>query len=488
MFACFNRHWFVLKVKGRRYLTKNKKKIYITNVFSFLMKKVVLIILILGVLILQNVSANFVCGEVMEFGEYSPVWMDVIVYYESNPDDVSTCRINAQKKFCCDLEEIKSVSFGTNKRVFAELFDGETGFVSERVSLITTSGGFSIFPEMSIKKAITINSNFSEILIGENGFFMNFSLAEQYNNLKYSISDSDGFSEEILCEECLNYGFYLNLSKGKNTITFTAYNSKREIEESFEVYSLDYFKIKRDIICDGCRKNGENDFLVPSGELISVNLFLNSSHEISGKITDYFPVDFEIEDDSLKKDYSSTHNAIDFDFLGKEFLALYNLKSPSSIFPTTYTFNSYFNGFLTENRIRVTRIRFWPQFLYLNNLRKESFFNLAFNKINPQNPLIIYPENNFVELVAIYPKEKKNKVHASLDSSKISSKEEIFNIITSLSDNEIDKILIKIKSEKNKDFSLISENKEIILKKYKEDGNYDYYEAWTNNKQFKIRL
>ena len=204
------------------------------------------LISVLLLMFLQNVSANFVCGEVESNENYLPIWMNVIVYYESNPEEVTNCKINSEQKFCCDLWDIKSVSFAKDKKVFAEVFDLESGFVSNPVSLITTSEGFSVFPTLKIEKAIKI-SDFKKIIINEDSVFLNISLNERYNNLKYSVNSSEGFFERDLCSDCLKYEFYADVSRGKNEITLIAYNFDGEVEENFEVYSLDYLNLERKI-------------------------------------------------------------------------------------------------------------------------------------------------------------------------------------------------------------------------------------------------
>lgn len=70
--------------------------------------------------------------------------MEVISYYDENPEKTTKCQINPEKKFCCDLSEIKEISYKPGKKVIAEVFDNETKYVADPVYLETSSEGYDL--------------------------------------------------------------------------------------------------------------------------------------------------------------------------------------------------------------------------------------------------------------------------------------------------------------------------------------------------------
>lgn len=68
------------------------------------------LIIVLGIFffLTQNVSANFVCGQVSSIEDYSSNWMDVMVYYAENQNETTLCKVNPEGKFCCDSCELKN--------------------------------------------------------------------------------------------------------------------------------------------------------------------------------------------------------------------------------------------------------------------------------------------------------------------------------------------------------------------------------------------
>ena len=69
---------------------------------------------------LNLVNSSFVCGYVGDSEEISADWANVKVYYAENVSDFTNCQISPENKFCCDLENISSVEFSAEKRVFAK--------------------------------------------------------------------------------------------------------------------------------------------------------------------------------------------------------------------------------------------------------------------------------------------------------------------------------------------------------------------------------
>ena len=152
-----------------------------------------LVILLLFLFSLSFVSSSFVCGYVNNSQESSSSWSKVIIYPEEQPLSILECKVNPENKFCCDIEDIKGFTPSVGKKVFAEVFDEETGFVAGPVSLLLTEEGYDIFPQMNIQSAIVINSPEENIFINQSSVKINISLSGSYNNLKYTLNSSQGF-------------------------------------------------------------------------------------------------------------------------------------------------------------------------------------------------------------------------------------------------------------------------------------------------------
>jgi hypothetical protein len=443
------------------------------------------------ILNLSFVSSNFVCGFVNNSQDFSSSWGNVRVYYQENPQDFTECKINPENKFCCALEEIKSVTFGVGKIIFAEVFDKETGYVAGPVNLSSTEEGYDIFPLMNMKKAIIINSPEKRIFINESSILMNISLAEGYPNLKYSLNSSENSSQGIICENCHNPEFFLKLFKGKNTLRLTAYG-QREISEEIEIYSLDYFDIKDSFQCPRCINNGEK-VLVPSNTTINLRISFNSSHEISGDLLTYFPIDWIIDNFSAVEDYSETHKLISSPISGSSGEIVYSFKTPKTLLNRKDSFKYEFADLSIPKEVLVYRF-----FRYLPFHSSKKFSNIIYFKnslnqiISPTEPLVLVSENSPLDMVAIYPKAKMQGVFAYLNQDKqkaFKKNEYSFSIFTNLQSSKIDTILFRFKCPKDKILGFYDSSIAIPLQKYNEDKDYLYFEAYYSSKgNFKIKV
>jgi len=450
-----------------------------------------LLILILFLFNLTPLGANTVCGFVNNSENFSASWTNVLIYYAEKPNNALNCKINPENKFCCALEDIKAVNWQKGKLVYAEVYEKDLGYVEGPVSLITSEEGYQVFPEMQIKKAITINSPIKKILINESKFFFNVSLADNYNNLKYSINSSENFYQGIICENCKNHEFYLNLSKGKNIINLTAYD-KREISEKIEVYYLDYFNIQDSFECSKCITK-YNKILVPSNSLVNLKISFNSSHPVSGDLLTYFPLDWRIQNYSSIEDSSETHYLIREPISGDFGEITYSFNTPKVILNRNYFFKYEFFDFSITREI--TTYRFF-RFLPFHSSKK--FSNIIYlqkylkQKISPTEPLVLTTKETPLELVAIYPKMKLNGIFAYIDMDvpkKINKKGYSFEIITNLPSYKLENILFRFKSPKDKTLEFYDSSKKIPLEIYNEDENYYYFEAnYPKKGDFKIIL
>ncbi len=443
---------------------------------------------------LSDVQGNFACGILNNSENYSSSWENVFVYYSDNPLEYSTCKVNPEKKFCCDLDEIKSIKWEKGKLIFAEVFDSETGYFAGPVSLITSEEGYDVFPEMSLKKAIKLNSPIKKILINESYIVLNLTLDEKFNNLNFSeISSSRNFSQE-LCKNCTDISFNISLEKGKNLIDLVAYRG-REIHERFNIYSLDYLNISSFYECKGCYIKGKKVFL-PSDTEINLTISITSSHKINQEISIYFPKDWLILNNSFIEDYSDSHSKIRYS-LSENFSNIFlSFKTPK-IFLNRNDFLRYEIGdFFIDDKVIILKIgKFFP-IHSSKKFSKKTYFDYSLkNQISPQEPLVLLNLNhpNF-DLIAIYPKKSIKDSFISL----IYTKKQIlkpgvkvyeFHVLTNVPKKDIEKVLLRFKIPKNKSIELKNSLEIIPINKYKEDSFYEYFEVYLDNLDvFRIKV
>ncbi|MGY4884302.1 MAG: hypothetical protein ACP5NZ_01860 [Nanobdellota archaeon] len=435
---------------------------------------------------LPLITPNFACGLVKDSENISSSWREVIIYPEKNTSSFITCQINPENKFCCDLEEIKGLSVG--ERVFAEVFDKESGFVSNRRDLIITEEGYDLFPEMIIQKAISISSPSERIFINKSSVLINIFLAENYNNLNYSLNSSKGYFEEHFCEKCTNILLPISLAKGKNEIIITAYGD-REISEKIIFYNLDYLNFSRKVICNKCELR-DTYFYVPSEQNITFLSSFNSSHNISGDFLFYFPSEWSLLSSSGKQDFSPTHNILKSKIEDKrDFSINYSLTSPKVFIKTDYLFYQKIENQELITKLRVFKSKLIP-FHKKNIFSTGYFIKTSQEKASPTEPVVLNPNGGFIQLLAIFPNKEVIESYSNIkfdvkDSGK--SIESYFTILTSIPDQDIEKIWVIFKVEKEKEIQVYLMDKEISLEFYREDANYAYYSAWLYEKgPFKI--
>lgn len=456
------------------------------------MKKLFLFSLILFSIFfsLAFVNANSVCGSVRNADNFSASWMNVLIYYPEKPSDTINCKINPENKFCCDLEEIKTVNWEKGKKVYAEVFENDLGYVGGPVSLITSEEGYDLFQEMQIQKAINFNSPLRSILINDSSLLINLSLADNYSNLNYSLNSSEGYVKGVLCNNCNNLDTYLELAKGKNTLKLTTYG-QREISQEIEIYSLDYFNIDDLFQCEDCIETKQK-IMIPSNVPVNLTIYFNSSHEISGNILTYFPLDWIIEDFSFVEDYSTTHKRVSKEIFGSSGEIKYSFSTPKTLVNRKDFFKYEFADFSTMKQVTVFRfLKFFPIHALKNFSDSFYFQDLLKQKVSPLEPFVLKPEVFPLETIVIYPKIKNNVAFASLNKYNVNKKDHSFNfnILTNLPESEIDKILFRFKLPKDTVLEFYDSSTSIYLQKYAEDENYDYFEAEHSKKgDFRVVL
>jgi hypothetical protein len=449
-----------------------------------------LIFLSLLIFSLSFVSSNFVCGIVNNSQNFSSSWANVIIYPNGDISNYTKCEVNPENKFCCDVEEIHGFTPSIGKRVFAEVFDKEGGFVGGPVSLTLTEEGYDIFPQMSIQKAITVNFPTERIFINQSSILLNVSLADSYNNLNYTINSSGGLSNHQVCNNCTNIIFPVNLSKGNNEITFIAYGS-RNISEKIIIYNLDYLNFSINAYCDKC-KIKKNFLYVPSNENITFSSSFNASHNISGDFLFYFPSDWVLFNSSDLEDFSTTHNVLSENVVNQnKFSINYTLMSPKTLIKEEYFFTQGLENKELTSKVVVFKFKLIP-FRKSNPLGNYYFTLPLIQRGSPTQPIILYSNEDYLKLVVIYPKENITKSYSSLDfteKKKGKIKEYYFTILTSIPSSSVDNILLIFKSEKGKQMEVYEGNSKLNLSLYQEDSNYVYYSSSVNTKgPFQVKI
>lgn len=439
---------------------------------------------------LSFVSSNFVCGFVNDSQNFSSSWANVIIYPDENHSSIINCEVNSENKFCCDTEEIPSFTYTVGKKIFAEIFDQKAGFVAGPVSLYLTGEGYDLFTQMNLQKAIIINSPGERIFINQSSVLLNISLAENYNGLRYSLNSSQGFSQENVCNNCTSIILPVNLSKGKNEITLTAYGN-REISEKITIYNLDYINFELEVFCDKCKiKPGY--FYVPSQENITFSSSFNASHNLSGEFLFYFPFDWILFNSSNLGDFSTTHNILSENITDKmKFTINYTFESPKTLIKREYYFYQKLENYELISKVIVFRFKFIP----FRNVKPfiNYYFNTPLNQRgSTDHPIILDSTEDSLETVAIFPKKEILNSYSSLKfeaEKNRKNKEYVFTILTSILPRDIDKIFLLFKIQKGKSIQVFSGTNTIHLTLYQQDQNFTYYSAYVHKKgPFKVRI
>ncbi len=455
-------------------------------------RNLLFLVLVLIILIAPFTTAHFVCGKVNDSNEMSASWYNVRIFY---PDENSygTCEISpAENKFCCDVEDIKGVSWHIGDKVFAEIFDPETGYFAGPVSVVTTGEGYDVFRGMQLKKAIEIyNPNKKLLFSNTSEFFLNASFAEPYTFVK--IQRPSG--QEVLCDNCTNFSSVISANYGFNNLSILSKFRKNIFLKDIGFWLLKNFNFKRDFICEKCIEN-----FIKTNKEVEVNIKINLSSEVENlELREYVPIKFKIldTDDKIER-YSPTHNVLLWNVSGQNIIKTYKLKSPFILFfPRKYVFKTELGGqVLNEDLVYVYR---WIKFFSFTNALKNNSVEENKNfKIGPSNPLIIEPGQKNIKRIVIFPKRNFNFIKLNL--KKIEKLEGIPNLISyyefdsNLKRKDIGKVYLEVKIQKLKYWIhrykgiqayIYNYNDEewqsVKMEKYSEDKKYFYYKAYLNS-------
>jgi hypothetical protein len=462
------------------YFSMNKKKLSITLLFVIMLSS-------------SLVSANFACGFVNDSSKLAASWTEVLISYDENPFDLIVCKTTPENKFCCDLETINSVDWSVGKLIHAEVFNSELGYIAGPVSRLTTEEGFDVFPDMQLRKAINFNKPLKTILINTSEVLFDLSIDQNYNNLKYKLNQNN---EVDICQGCTEAQFTIQeLSKGNNEIKLTVYNvdSGKEISETFFINSLNYLDIIDSFDCEKCEVKGKKVYIYSNSE-VNLELKLSSSHDFSGIINIYFPTDWELDESFLSEDYSVSHDLFKWNIndSSNELISLPFTSSKTS-FKRKESFKYEFSDFSKETKIFVYSIIKRLPFNRQKKFSNDFYFEDSLSEIiSPAEPIILTPEQDIFELIAIYPKQESNNAYAYITYKQrnfFNRKYIKFNLLSNIASRKIEKILFRFKVPKEDSISFYYIKENINLEIYESDTVYNYYEAYVDKKgSFRIKI
>jgi hypothetical protein len=460
-------------------------------------KKGKVLLLIFSFLLICNltdVSANFVCGTVVNLDnspEVSPSWMHVKIYYPENPVLFTTCQVSpANNKYCCDPQTIKNITWAVGKTIKAEI--NEQGFTAQPVSLVTSGAGYDIFPELQLEKIIEIIEPNTTVYLNASSIHALVRIAQQYNNIKYTLRQNYSvIQQNVICENCTQADFYINnLSYGQYELALAAYNSNKEYTENVNFTLLKYLNFSRKIECFGC--SGKR---VPAtAKNITIIVTLNASSPVTGKFYDLFPASWIYQGDLQVDETTDSHSSISWQINGKDIQERYVLKPPQNLFNAKYTFQSGFESFLSEESTVVLSKYKLFDFLslskkYLKNIRKANVFRTFL--VTNTNPVVMYPKGLDVTEVAIFPINDEKNVISFVKSSqnlRLNDSKSSFLIWSSINQTNIEKVFMKfsfdVKNNQNISLyyydSLADLWSNVFLEKTGSDKKFDYYQAFGN--------
>ncbi len=446
----------------------------------------ILLPLIIFLLNLNLVSSSFVCGIVNDSLTSSSDWVNVKVYFEENISDFTECQVNPEKKFCCDIENISSVNVEVGKKAYAEVYDTKRKLTAGPIFIYLTDEGYNIFPTMNLEELPSFNISNNEITVNDSFIYLSFSSSKNANNFSYKIDLPDKEIKERLNDNNNNIpNVSIPLSKGENELFLISENIDREEFERFLIYNLDYFDLGVNIFCNKCKI--KNNFLyAPSNKEIIMNLYFNSSHNISGEFLTYLPQDWTVMDHSDLSEVSLTHKAIAHKVNNESYFSVnYTVKLPQRLIKQDYFIYQKVNNYNKQTKLRSFSIGFLP-FHKFNRLEESFPKETLEQSTSPKNPLILKNQGKgTLETVAIFPNSEISSSYSYIDyqvkKKKLANIEE-FNILTTLPDKKIEKIFLIFKIKKENFIEVYYKNSLLELDIYDEDDSYNYYSVYIPGK------
>lgn len=435
-----------------------------------------IILLVLIVFSINFSSANFVCGKVNDYENLSANWLNAQIWYNGNTSEVTNCTINPENKFCCDLDDLKSTKFVVGKQVTAEVFKEKEGYVSNRVTLVTTSDGYTLFPEINLTEAIKIINSSKKILINQSEVQITISLAEGYRNLNYTLYSGGNYSMVDVCADCSTINISIPLLSGENRIVLTS-SGNHVVSKELVFYNLAYLNITRELTCENCPDNK----VIPTNENVTMTVTITSSYPLSAEVTEFYPISFALLSDNYTE-YSDSHNFFTKQINSSYLQYSYVIRAPSVIIPRKYIFKTQIEEFSRTDTVLVHKN--WFSLYLANNFDESEWTPNKIFKIAPSQPLVIKNIDSSVVLVAVFPKNVTSTFYRVLQKE-ASSGGMSYKILSGLWDKDVESILVRLQSDLITNLSLYAPNK--VNMNVSIDGDKKIYEGYINTREFIVK-
>lgn len=461
--------------------------------------KLLWLFLVLLVVLLFPVRANFACGVLNGTGNLSSSWFEVQTYYPSNPLSRTSCGVSPdENKFCCDSDGIQNESWAIGREFIAEVSD--KGYVAGPVRLVFSGEGYDLFPSMQLRKVIAIESPNKSIYIGDD-ILVNISIIEEYNSLDFFINYSGRIVNEewgydtTVCRNCTHAEFNLeNLPYGSYELIFVASDSNgKSITESARFSLVEFINFFRKMECPRCRKD-----LIYSGQIVNVTVGFNASSALSGTFRDYYPKDWRLAGDDMAslRPVSETHNEILWEITNQSrFKQGYSLIAPKVLFTKRYIFQSAFDSYFGEKYPVIVYwfYTFWPYpGKYFRDLNSINYFS-EYARISPENALVMDLEGDEdLTNIILFPRRELEKVYLFVNKNppvRKSGARFNFMVGSNIDESDISEFFISFQIKKSGFFRTLlnvgfyqydveSDSwRKIDVEKIGEDVGYLYYRA-----------
>jgi len=399
-----------------------------------------LTLILLFLLALSPVSAKFICGEVYSNDEVSPSWYGVSAVLASNENKNSSCQVSPlSNKYCCELNEDSMRYKWKSGDVFGvKITDASSGYFAAQKNLTLTGQGYDVALNLTLEKAIRINSPKSSLII-----------SEKQIQIKQNISKN--------CQSQLIENQFLSF--GENIVEISANCNG----ENFDKFYLKKFKKSNDVVSIRNKKSGE------------INLNLELSYKVRGvELKEYVPSSWEIleisNNGTLKK-FSSKYNVIIWNLNGKKFDFNYKVKSPSvGIWPKHFTFKTELEEYLLgEKSIQVYKFIPLPMEEIID--KGGWVYNpQKYSKVSEVFPMLFRDEGLTAALYSSQPMNKE-----AFDMKSVLLKKKIdrkyvylksYQVRTTLNETESSKFALEYKTNK----TFLEKNNYRSIEFFKEDA------------------
>lgn len=398
------------------------------------------LILLLVLLLINPVSAKFICGEVESLDSQTPAWYTVTTYLASNEFYSSTCQVSpSNNRYCCELDKDKMKYQWQAGDIFkTKITDPISGYFATPKNLTLTGEGYDIAPILTLEKAITITNPKTTLTISKTPQQIQFNIPSNCINITKSQA---------------------NLTFGKNNITIKATCNSEEfkIEETFyQIQDINFQKEFPEKI-----RNKKSTTIKLKGTL---------SHSVENiKIQEYVPTSWEIQNVSNNatiEESTPEYNIITWQVNNNTFDFNYKVKATEvGFWPEYFTFKTTIdNHVLKENQIQV--YKFIPLPIIPKKNKGGWVYNPKFySKVSEIFPLI-YQEKNFI--AALYSNGSLEQESLNLQNflyeGKIDRKYvylKSYQVQTTLNQSSKGKMIMEYKA--NKTFLDQNDYKEIVF-------------------------